>query len=94
MVSVAESGHTLLVCDPSLESYALEQPEMPRSHDYKVMQNFSWRPLYNQYFHSKATYHMAMVVFQVFSFLFFSTSKLSLRYSCIVILVKKATKIK
>ena len=35
MVSVAASGNTSLVCDPSLVSYALEQPEMLRSHDYK-----------------------------------------------------------
>ena len=52
MFSVAESGHTLLVCDPSLESYALEQPEMPRSHNYmysNVMHNFSVRPLYTGY---------------------------------------------
>ena len=35
MVSVAASGRASWVCDPSLESYAFEQPEMPRSPDYK-----------------------------------------------------------
>ena len=35
MVSVAASGSTSWVCDPSLESYALEQPEMLRSPDYR-----------------------------------------------------------
>ena len=35
MVSVAASGSTSWVCDPSLESYALEQPEMLRNHDYR-----------------------------------------------------------
>ena len=35
MVLVAASGSTLWVCDPSLVSYALEQPEMLRSPDYK-----------------------------------------------------------
>ena len=34
MVSVAASGNTSWVCDPSLVSYALEQPEMLRSPDY------------------------------------------------------------
>ena len=33
MVSVAASGSTS--CDPSLVSYALEQPEMLRSPDYR-----------------------------------------------------------
>ena len=45
MVSVA----AIEVCDPSLESYALEQAEMLRSHDYKhsnAMHNFSGHPLY------------------------------------------------
>ena len=49
MVSVAESGNTSWVCDPSFVSYALERPEMLRGHDYKhskVMHNFNWRPLY------------------------------------------------
>ena len=35
MVSDAASGNISWVCDPSLESYALEQPEMLGSHDYK-----------------------------------------------------------
>ena len=35
MVLVAASGSTSWVCDPSLESYALEQPEMLRSPDYR-----------------------------------------------------------
>ena len=35
MVSVAASGSTLWVCDPSLGSYALEQAEMLRSPDYR-----------------------------------------------------------
>ena len=35
MVSVAAIGNKSWVCDPSLESYALEQPEMLRSPDYK-----------------------------------------------------------
>ena len=35
MVSVAASGSTSWVCDPSLVSYALEQPEMLRSPDYR-----------------------------------------------------------
>ena len=35
MVSVAASGSTSWVCDPSLESYALEQPKMLRSPDYR-----------------------------------------------------------
>ena len=34
MVSLAASGDTSWVCDPSLVSYALEQPEMLRSPDY------------------------------------------------------------
>ena len=35
MVLVAASDNTSWVCDPSLESYALEQPEMLRSPGYK-----------------------------------------------------------
>ena len=35
MVLVAASGSTSWVCDPSLESYVLEQPEMLRYHDYR-----------------------------------------------------------
>ena len=35
MVSVAASGSTSWVCDPSLESYVLEQPEMLRNHEYR-----------------------------------------------------------
>ena len=35
MVLVAASDNTSWVCDPSLESYALEQPEMLRSPDYR-----------------------------------------------------------
>ena len=35
MVSLAASGDTSWVCDPSLVSYALEQPEMLRTPDYK-----------------------------------------------------------
>ena len=34
MVSVAASGSTSWVCDPSLVSYELEQPEILRSPDY------------------------------------------------------------
>ena len=52
MVSVAASGNTSWVCDPSLVSYELEQPEMLRSYDYKhsnVMHNFSVHSLYNIY---------------------------------------------
>ena len=45
MVSVAASGSTSWVCEPSLVSYALEQPEMLRSPDYAV-HHFSCRPLY------------------------------------------------
>ena len=46
MVSVAASGSTSWVCDPSLESYALEQPEMLRSPDYrhKCHAQFKWAP--------------------------------------------------
>ena len=32
---MATSGNTSWVCDPSLESYALDQSEMLRSPDYK-----------------------------------------------------------
>ena len=49
MVSVAASGSTSWVSDPSLESYALEQPEMLKSNDYKhsnVMHSFSGCPQY------------------------------------------------
>ena len=35
MVSVAANGNTSWVCDPNLESYALEQPEMLRCPDYR-----------------------------------------------------------
>ena len=35
MVSVAASGNTLWVYDPGLVSYALDQPEMLRSPDYR-----------------------------------------------------------
>ena len=35
MVSVAASGNTSWVYDPSLVSYALEQPERLRSPDYR-----------------------------------------------------------
>ena len=35
MVSVAASGSTSWVCDPSLVSYASEQPERLRSPDYR-----------------------------------------------------------
>ena len=34
MVSVAAIGNKSWVCDPSLLSYALEQPEMLRNHEY------------------------------------------------------------
>ena len=46
MVLVAASGSTSWVCDPSLESYALKQPEMLRSPDYRtnVMHHLSVRP--------------------------------------------------
>ena len=33
---MAASGNSSWVCDPSLESYALEQPEMLRIPDYKL----------------------------------------------------------
>ena len=48
MVLVAASGNTSWLCDPSLMSYALEQPEMLRSPDYKHKCHapFSVRPLY------------------------------------------------
>ena len=36
MVSVAVIGNTLQVCDPNMVSWALEQPERLRSHDYKL----------------------------------------------------------
>ena len=35
MDSVDASGSKSWVCEPSLESYAFEQPEMLRSPDYK-----------------------------------------------------------
>ena len=35
MVLVAASGNKSWVCDPILESYALEQPEMLRSPNYR-----------------------------------------------------------
>ena len=46
MVSVAAKGNTLWVCDPSLVSYALEQPEMLRSPDYscKCCAQFKFAP--------------------------------------------------
>ena len=50
MVSVAASGITSWIYDPSLVLYALEQPEMLRSNDHKhsiVMNNFSVCPLYH-----------------------------------------------
>jgi len=50
MISVAVIGITSWVWDPSWVPYALEQPEMLRSHDYNstnVMYNFSVRPLHN-----------------------------------------------
>ena len=49
MISVAAIGNTSWICDPSLVLYALEQPEMLRSHNYKhsnAMHNFNGRPLY------------------------------------------------
>ena len=49
IASEATSVKTSWVCDPSSESYALEQPEILRSHDYKhsnVMHKSSVRPLY------------------------------------------------
>ena len=47
MVSVAASGIILWICDPIFVLYALEQPEMLRSHNYKYSNvNFSMRPLY------------------------------------------------
>ena len=70
MVSVATSGNTSWVCDPSLVSYPLEQPEMLRSHDYKhsnVMHKSSLRPLYphmkdTKYSHMKDTKYPNMKV--------------------------------
>ena len=46
MVSVAASGNTSWVCDHSLELYALDQPEMLRSPDYrhKCHAPFKWAP--------------------------------------------------
>ena len=35
MILVAANGNGSWVCDPSLESYALQQPEMLRSPDYR-----------------------------------------------------------
>ena len=35
MIAVAAVENTSCVCDPSLLSYALEQPELLNSHDYK-----------------------------------------------------------
>ena len=47
MVSVAASGIILWICDPIFVLYALEQPEMLKSHNYKYSNvNFSMRPLY------------------------------------------------
>ena len=49
MASVAASGSASLIRDPNLVSYALEQPGMLKSQDYKnnkVMHHFSWRLLY------------------------------------------------
>ena len=46
MVSVAANRSISWVSDPSLESYALEQPEMLRSPDYrhKCHAPFKWAP--------------------------------------------------
>ena len=46
MVSVAASGNTSWVCDHSLELYALDQPEILRSPDYrhKCHAPFKWAP--------------------------------------------------
>ena len=46
MVSVAASGSTSWVCDPNLEIYALEQPEMLRSpyHRHKCHAPFKYAP--------------------------------------------------
>ena len=48
MVSVAANGNTSWVCDPSWESYALEQTERLKSHAKakKVVHTFAWNPLY------------------------------------------------
>ena len=48
IASEATSVKTSWVCDPSSESYALEQPEMLRSHDYKYKCHapFLWAPTY------------------------------------------------
>ena len=54
MVLVAASDNTSWVCDPSLESYALEQPEMLRSPDYrhKCHAPFKWAPTVKKNVHS------------------------------------------
>ena len=52
MVSVAAKGNTSWVCDPSLVSYALEQPEMLRSPDYscKRCAQFKFAPTVCDFF--------------------------------------------
>ena len=46
---MAPIGNTSWVCDPSWESYALEQAERLKSHDRakKVVHTFAWNPLYS-----------------------------------------------
>ena len=48
MISVAPIDNTSWVCDPSWESYALEQAERLKSHAKakKVVHTFAWNPLY------------------------------------------------
>ena len=64
IASEATSVKTSWVCDPSSESYALEQPEMLRSHDYnyKCMHQSSVRPLYIVDCEDKTT--LQMITFQ------------------------------
>ena len=59
MVSVAASGNTLWVYDPGLVSYALDQPEMLRSPDYrhKCHAPFKWAPTVFMSEHSQAHYN-------------------------------------
>ena len=49
MISVAPIGNTSWACDPSWESYALEQAERLKSHTKakKVVHTFAWNPLYD-----------------------------------------------
>ena len=48
LISVAPIGSTSWVCDPSWESYALEQAERLKNHARakKIVHSFAWNPLY------------------------------------------------